>query len=122
MHAMSHPSLSAEHWQQHIAAWQASGITQADYCKKHGLVPHTFWYWKKKFSPMPPSSAPAAVPVAPFIPLTIMEAPQADRMPDAAADPRVAAISVHVGCRYRIDLLPGFDPATLRQALAILRE
>ena len=94
---MSHPSLSAEHWQQHIATWQASGITQADYCKKHGLVPHTFWYW-------------------------IMEAPQADRMPDAAADPRVAAISVHVGCRYRIDLLPGFDPATLRQALAILRE
>jgi hypothetical protein len=36
--------------QGHITQWQASDLTQAAYCKTHGIKPHLFSYYKKKFS------------------------------------------------------------------------
>ena len=36
--------------QGHISQWQASDRTQAAYCKEHGIKPHIFSYYKKKFS------------------------------------------------------------------------
>lgn len=36
--------------QSHISLWQASGLTQAAYCQEHGIKPHIFSYYKKKFS------------------------------------------------------------------------
>jgi len=36
--------------QGHIAQWHASNLTQAAYCKEHGIKPHIFSYYKKKFS------------------------------------------------------------------------
>jgi len=126
MHAMTEPAaLSIEQWQNHIAAWKDSGNTQANYCQQHGLVPHTFWYWKKKLSAI---SAPSARPSpAPFIPVAVVDEPAPARAKQNAcnaAQSITTAISVHIGngngCR--IDLLPGFDPATLRQALAVLRD
>jgi putative transposase len=38
--------LSAAEWQRHIAAQRASGQTQPDYCRQHGLSLHTFRYHK----------------------------------------------------------------------------
>jgi hypothetical protein len=29
-------------WRSHIEAWQASSLTQAAYCRRHGLNPGTF--------------------------------------------------------------------------------
>ena len=34
-------ALSAR-WKQHIEAWQASGLSQAEYCRQHGLNTNTF--------------------------------------------------------------------------------
>mgnify|MGYP000846711337 CR=1 FL=1 len=43
------PSPSkAAHWHTHITAWQASGLSQAAYCARHGLKPATFAYWRGK--------------------------------------------------------------------------
>jgi hypothetical protein len=36
-------------WQQHIAQWQASGLSQARYCRQQALIAHQFTYWKRKF-------------------------------------------------------------------------
>jgi len=35
----------------HIAQWRASDLTQAAYCKEHGIKPYIFSYYKKKFGP-----------------------------------------------------------------------
>lgn len=35
-------------WQLHIAQWQASGLSQASYCRQHALPAHRFGYWKRK--------------------------------------------------------------------------
>ena len=37
-------------WFKHIRSWRDSGLTQQAYCKNHQLVPHQFWYWKRKLS------------------------------------------------------------------------
>ena len=34
-------ALSAR-WKQHIEDWQASGLSQAEYCRQHGLNANTF--------------------------------------------------------------------------------
>ncbi len=36
--------------QSHIAQWQSSSLSQAEYCNEHGIKPHIFSYYKKKFS------------------------------------------------------------------------
>ena len=36
-------------WQLHIVQWQASGLSQAGYCREHSLHVHQFSYWKRKF-------------------------------------------------------------------------
>ena len=36
--------------QSHLALWQSSSLTQAAYCQAHGIKPHIFSYYKKKFS------------------------------------------------------------------------
>jgi len=48
---MTSKESKADHdfWQQHIAQWQASGLSQARYCRQQALIAHQFTYWKRKF-------------------------------------------------------------------------
>lgn len=36
-------------WHLHIMQWQASGLSQASYCRQQALHTHQFSYWKRKF-------------------------------------------------------------------------
>ncbi len=38
-------------WKKHLKDWSASGRTQVDYCREHGLCRHQFQYWKKRLHP-----------------------------------------------------------------------
>lgn len=40
----------AMHKQNHIEAWQASGLSQRDYCRQHGLNAKTFGNWLRIYS------------------------------------------------------------------------
>jgi len=35
-------------WQPHIRAWEESGVSQAEYCRRQGLNIKIFGYWKRK--------------------------------------------------------------------------
>jgi hypothetical protein len=35
-------------WQQHVSQWQQSTLSQAQYCKKHDLKPHSLSHHKRK--------------------------------------------------------------------------
>ena len=64
-------------WRQHIDAQLASGLSQAEYCRAHGLQPKYFSLWKRRLAVAAPtaeaaSAAGAPAPVAlPLIPVTI---------------------------------------------------
>ena len=35
-------------WQNHVEAWEQSGIRQSEYCSRQGLNIKVFGYWKRK--------------------------------------------------------------------------
>ena len=35
-------------WQRHVEKWKASGLSQAEYCRKNNLRSRGFGYWKRK--------------------------------------------------------------------------
>lgn len=53
----------------HIKAWQASGETQTDYCKRHGIAHHQFIYYKHKLGFMQPAKPQS--PGNQLVPVTI---------------------------------------------------
>jgi hypothetical protein len=54
-------------WQQHITAWQQSGLSQAAFCKAHQLSYHQFLYWRQKLehqaTDSPSAQAKQLIPV-----------------------------------------------------------
>ncbi|MCL2892959.1 IS66 family insertion sequence element accessory protein TnpA [Brenneria tiliae] len=46
--------------QQHLDAWQQSGLTKQHYCRQHDLNPATFYYWLKHHHDDATVAAPAA--------------------------------------------------------------
>ena len=39
-----------QHWLNHIKAWQASDLSQAEYTRRHNLSVKTFQYHKRRYS------------------------------------------------------------------------
>lgn len=37
-------------WQQHIAAWKKSGLSQQAFCQQHDIKPHNLHYWRKRLA------------------------------------------------------------------------
>lgn len=45
---MAQPRRTREEWREHTAAWSRSGLSAADYAKRHGLNPGTFSWWRSE--------------------------------------------------------------------------
>jgi transposase len=42
------PSEKLEFWQEQIRFWQESGLSQSEFCKRHGIRSTQWFYWKKR--------------------------------------------------------------------------
>jgi len=89
-------------WQDHIEAWERSGLNQSQYCRRQGLNKDAYFYWKKKLSQ--DSSSLSLVPV----PVKINLAPT--RKP----------LVVVIDNRYRIEVSGDFESATLDKVVRTL--
>ena len=49
------------YWQTRLDAWRQSGLSQASYCKRHGLSLSSFGYWLHPGAKSPPPAV--AVPI-----------------------------------------------------------
>jgi hypothetical protein len=92
-------------WKAHIDAWKVGRLKQSRYCRDHQLKLHQFIYWKKKFS-QPIES-----------PVSLVEISLPKLFPLHA---RSAALKVAVGDNLKIEVDPGFDPATLKRLIVTL--
>ncbi|MDD1650197.1 MAG: IS66 family insertion sequence element accessory protein TnpB [Methylococcaceae bacterium] len=54
---------TATEQQDHIQAWQTSGLTQAAYCRQHGLNPTTFSGWWRQVRARPVTGTPELLPI-----------------------------------------------------------
>ena len=46
--ALGTKSAKEKFWQEHIAEWKASGLSQRVYCQRNLLAVATFGYWRRK--------------------------------------------------------------------------
>jgi hypothetical protein len=101
--------LARKHyWQQHVASWRESNLSQVEYCRRNDLPIKNFGYWKRK-----KSEAVSAHPR--FFPLV-------------AAGPgpmtlRASALQLNIQeKRFSIEISEDFSPVTLRRLIATLEQ
>lgn len=59
------PTEKEQFWQEHFKAWQASGLSQAEYCRQHDLKFSNFAYWRTRNNRKRRKLMPLAVPASP---------------------------------------------------------
>ncbi len=61
-------------WRDHIFAWQASGLSQTEYCSRHKVNINQFWNWKCKFNQAGiTKKIRTKHPTTPFVPVTVTD-------------------------------------------------
>ena len=98
--------IKSDFWRRHLTEWRTSGLSQAAYCRRHGLDVKRWTYWHRTLKPTQGDAAvPAVVPI-------VMSAPSLDdrvevRLPNglqvrvpAGLDPRrlVPLIQALIAC------------------------
>lgn len=93
-----------EHWQAHIKAWQASGITRTVYCRQHNLNVGTFAYWRHRLKT---DSAPVKL---------VQIATGATRQSERET------LRLVVDDLFAIEVTDSFNPATLARVIKVVRD
>jgi hypothetical protein len=93
-------------WKQHIEGWQASDLSQIEYCRQHHLIAHRFTYWKQKFTSSPAQS---------FIELKLPPV----LYPQTSSSASTLRVAVN---RFQVAVDRDFDPITLRQLVYTLEQ
>jgi hypothetical protein len=93
-------------WQRWIDKWRASGLSVRAFCDRHRLPTATFYAWRRRLQRR-------AAATASFLPVQVV----ADPPP-----PQASPLEVVLADGALLRVASGFDPTTLRQLLAVLRE
>jgi hypothetical protein len=96
-------------WSAHISTWKLSRLSQIEYCRRHELKFHQFVYWRRKFC-----RKPAA-------PLSLVQVPATAVAQVSGYRLQPAALRLALAADLSIEVGPGFDPATLRELVTVLR-
>jgi len=69
------PTEKRHYWQQHIDAWQRSGLSQKAYCQREALAVSNFGYWRRRLSGGTPDTRFIPLGVAPVSSVTRIHLP-----------------------------------------------
>ena len=94
------------YWKQHIESWQETGLTQAEYCRRHNLKHYQLVYWKKRFLKSETDVS--------FVPLHLKD------LLDIASQPDSASLCLVIDNHFKIEIRAGFDAQLLRQLIFAL--
>lgn len=61
----------SEFWTTHVVGWRGSGLSQAAYCRQHGLELKRFCYWRRTLGPKLTSTSAV-------LPIVVAERPESD--------------------------------------------
>lgn len=93
-----------EFWARHVKGWRSSGMTQAQYCRRHRLLKGTLGYWASTLSKVKAAG------------VALVEVGRAEVQPEERRSP----IELVVERRYLLRLWPGIAPDHLRDVLSVL--
>ncbi|MBT4287341.1 MAG: IS66 family insertion sequence element accessory protein TnpB [Deltaproteobacteria bacterium] len=89
-------------WSSHLEQWSETNMSQADYCRQHGLSSRSFTYWKTKYKKK-------NLPVE-FVQLT----------PEAVGG-RMSDLKLNIGSGLQVEIPDGSSQATLERVLMTLK-
>ena len=95
------------YWKRHIEHWQQSGLSQAEYCRRHHLKHHRLVYWKKRFVKTEAHVSFAAL-----------------KLDDLSGSPwsaQSASLCLVLNEQFKIEIRSDFDAQLLRQLIFALR-
>jgi len=101
-----------ERWQELLRRWEASGLSQAAFCRRHGIPVWKLAWWRKRLAEASLAGRPGGRGVAPaptFVPV---------KMVPAAVRP--GRLELVLGCGQRLRFPADMDPATLAGIVAAL--
>ena len=108
-----------EHWRRLVEGWPASGLTQAQYCERHGISVASLHRWRERVAgerragEAPQRRRPVAEAVR-LLPVQLRGEP--------AMTQRCTAVRIVFPDGVRVEITPGVDGATLREVMVLLRE
>ena len=98
------PQSGEQFWEKQIERWEASNLTQAEFCRRNGFKSSKFLYWKKKLRHTPKTNISLVqLPMQPTTQAMIGQ-----------------SIRLLIRNRFQIEINPGFDPGTLQKLIFTL--
>jgi transposase len=105
VHGKPRDPRKEQHWRRLIQLWRSSGLTVRAFCARHHLTQPSFYAWRRELQQRDAATA--------FFPVQVVTDDQ-----QAPSTP----IEILLAGGRSVRITPGFDPATLRQLLAVLQE
>jgi len=104
-------AAKAKYWGEHVVSWSGSGLSQAEYCRQHGLKAHNLCYWVKKLGVARPVELGSreATSAIELVELDFREAG------GTAPGPRPLPLQVVIGELFKIELRGDFDTAVFEK-------
>lgn len=104
-------AAKGRYWGNHMTGWSGSGLSQAEYCRHHGLASHNLSYWVRKLERPPPFEAPAP-PGSGSVELVEVEfGGPIEPVPEVDFRP----LRVVIGARFVIEISGDFDGPILEK-------
>ena len=97
------------YWRRQVKAWGESGLSRAEYCRRHELTPHRMNYWVKKLG-MPGGSED----VPPVAALDLVEVKWDETVVESAVS-GLEPLRVRIGERFVIEVGGDFDEAVFEK-------
>lgn len=94
------------YWEKMLSRWQASGLSQIEFCRRNGLNRHRFQYWKRRTG-----KNNQTVPIVELGGLSSV---------CTGYSPKNTGLGLIIDGRFRIEIPDGFNPATLEQLIDTL--
>ena len=112
---MAQQRRTREQWQQLVGGWPASGLTQAQYCRRYGVSVASLHRWRERLRvDEAVDAASAARQPARLLPVELLT----DQRPGLSGE---APLRLVLAEDLRVEVAPGFDAATLRRVVELLR-
>ena len=97
-------------WKVHIRAWERSGLTQNEYCRRNKLKSNQLTYWKTKFNQEKQEQVS-------FVPVPM----NSKNQPQYLVDSDDSGLAIHLD-KIKIKIHNNFNPATLVKVVSLLED
>jgi lambda repressor-like predicted transcriptional regulator len=127
-----HPVDRVAHWAGIIVQWKDSGLSKAEFCRRHGLALASLknWFYTPRYrdaverylaGQVEPVGTPTAAPPR-LVPVVVGsdDEPADEPQPAPSAISPEPPLQVILAAGLRIAVGPGFDPVTLRRLVEAL--